>query len=177
MNFCFQHCSNSESESESSADSAPITKKVSDKKPADKSNTSAVKLETKDHANSESDIENKATSNVVRKLTRSSSTRKSKHLTGMKRSLKPGICIQLTHNTFQLFSIQARHPIRIQKLTASVRCQRVQSSELQLLKENPKIQSQMPKTIRVRRRRLPPFPKNVVVQSMVVNLSAISVAV
>lgn len=75
----------SESESESSADSAPLNKKVSEKKPADKTNASAVKLETKDHVNSESDIENKATSNVVRKLTRSSSTRKSKHLTGNKR--------------------------------------------------------------------------------------------
>lgn len=73
----------SESESESSVDSAPLNKKNSEKKPADKTNNSAVKLETKDHANSESDIENKATSNVVRKLTRSSSTRKSKHLTGM----------------------------------------------------------------------------------------------
>lgn len=75
----------SESESESSVDSTPLNKKNSEKKPADKTNNSAaVKLETKDHANSESDIENKVTSNVVRKLTRSSSTRKSKHLTGTK---------------------------------------------------------------------------------------------
>lgn len=72
----------SDSESESSADSAPHSKKISDKKVTDKPNTSAVKVETKDNVNSESDIENKATSNVVRKLTRSSSTRKSKHLTG-----------------------------------------------------------------------------------------------
>ncbi|KAG4070739.1 hypothetical protein HA402_010965 [Bradysia odoriphaga] len=75
--------STSESESESSVDSSPLSKKVAEKKPADKTNTSAVKSEVKDPANSESDIENKATSNVVRKLTRSSSTRKSKHLTAI----------------------------------------------------------------------------------------------
>ncbi len=81
FNFFFY----SESESESSVASAPLTKKISDKKPADKTNNS-TKSESKDHpANSDSDIENKATSNVVRKLTRSSSTRKSKHLTGKKK--------------------------------------------------------------------------------------------
>lgn len=71
----------SESESETSVDSVPNNKKTVDKKPLDKTST-AVKLEAKDNVNSESDIENKATLNVVRKLTRSSSTRKSKHLTG-----------------------------------------------------------------------------------------------
>lgn len=76
----------SDTESESSADSSPpITKKSINKKgvPQVKSApSSASKSESKDNGNSDSDAENKQTPNVMRKLTRSSSTRKSKHLTG-----------------------------------------------------------------------------------------------
>lgn len=85
----------SESESETSVDSVPNNKKISDKKPLDKTTNSVAKLETKDVVNSESDIENKATLNVVRKLTRSSSTRKSKHLTGNNKL----VCFTLSSNS------------------------------------------------------------------------------
>lgn len=56
---------------------------MSNKKVSQKSSQANKSSESKDNANSESDIENKPAQKVVRKLTRSSSTRKSKHLTGM----------------------------------------------------------------------------------------------
>lgn len=73
----------SESESESSADSSPpVTKEKTGKKSGPKHSShsaSTSKSDSKDQGNSESDNEKPK---VVRKLTRSSNTRKSKHLTG-----------------------------------------------------------------------------------------------
>lgn len=67
--------SSSESESESSADSSPPVKKNLQKK-------ALVKKDKIDNGVSESDSETKPAASLFRKLTRSSSTRKSKHLTG-----------------------------------------------------------------------------------------------
>lgn len=80
MNFYFS----GGSDSESSADSSPPTKKKQTARSTNKqskNSTSNSKLDSKEQGNSESEAELKP---VTRKLTRSSNTRKSKHLTGNK---------------------------------------------------------------------------------------------
>ncbi|XP_059613142.1 histone acetyltransferase KAT7 isoform X2 [Phlebotomus argentipes] len=77
--------SDSESESASTEDSSPPAKKMAIKKAAPKAANNSVKgpEETvKNHINTDSETEANNKPTIARKLTRSSSTRKSKHLTG-----------------------------------------------------------------------------------------------
>lgn len=76
--------SSSESESQSSADSTPTLKKDTRQKKSVKKFSQFNKKENTDTSknNSESDPESNNKPNVIRKLTRSASTRKSRHLVG-----------------------------------------------------------------------------------------------
>lgn len=79
--FILFHCFNRDSESESSAQSTPPAKKKAqaNRKPAKKQSRNSASTsksdQSKDQGNSESDFD-------MKPVTRSSNTRKSKHLTG-----------------------------------------------------------------------------------------------